>query len=533
MSKFNKIITWLSALAVSALLLAGAGFAQKRLDALRIEHKLTDTGPVENVPPVVAFTTVVLGSFRGLLADIIWLRTTTLQDEGKYFEMVQLASWITKLQPRFSGAVAYLAWNMAYNISVTYSSPEDRWRWVQRGIELIRDEALLYNPTEPILYKELGWIYQHKIGNILDDANLYYKNQLAIAMMKVFNGPDANWKEYAAAPKSQKEFLSKYPPQDSFWKALSAAGFKSFEDLNLELRKTGLMPQSFVKALNDRAKEKTIETALRAVWLREEYKLDPREILEINRTYGALDWRLPEAHAIYWATLGEKRYPHGTSIDCERMITQSLHDAFMGGRLLMVDKDKFARILTVPNLHVVDAVTRTYREAYEREKVSTFRNAMVNFMKDAVTILYSFGNYSKAQEYLDKIAAEEPGNREYKKSLDEYVLKQWAEDVSFANMKQASDFISGLLFQSCYFLAWGDRDAANAHERMARFVYAKYHSDQKGSSQRTGLAPYKEIKKQVTESCLKNFPEPVSKLLRDQLTQESIKKEEQEKQDKQ
>src|SRR2546426_7953234 len=34
----------------------------------------------------------------------------------------------------------YQAWNMAFNISVKFRDPADRWRWVSRGIELLRDE---------------------------------------------------------------------------------------------------------------------------------------------------------------------------------------------------------------------------------------------------------------------------------------------------------------------------------------------------------------------------------------------------------
>ena len=54
------------------------------------------------LPPTVAFTTVVLAGFRGLAADLLWLRATALQDEGRYIELVQLADWITVLEPQFS-----------------------------------------------------------------------------------------------------------------------------------------------------------------------------------------------------------------------------------------------------------------------------------------------------------------------------------------------------------------------------------------------------------------------------------------------
>ena len=82
-------------------LLAGGGGIQKNLNRQRAELGLTATTPLENAPPVLAFTTVALGGFRGLISNALWLRAGDLQDEGKYFEMVQLADWITKLQPRF------------------------------------------------------------------------------------------------------------------------------------------------------------------------------------------------------------------------------------------------------------------------------------------------------------------------------------------------------------------------------------------------------------------------------------------------
>ena len=56
----------------------------------------------DNMPPLVALTTVALGGFRGLIADVLWLRATRMQEEGKYFEIVQLSDWITKLEPRFT-----------------------------------------------------------------------------------------------------------------------------------------------------------------------------------------------------------------------------------------------------------------------------------------------------------------------------------------------------------------------------------------------------------------------------------------------
>ena len=35
--------------------------------------------------------------------------------------------------------------------------------------------------------------------------------------------------------------------------------------------------------------------------------MDPEFMKEVDKEYGPLEWRLPEAHAIYWAALGLKK----------------------------------------------------------------------------------------------------------------------------------------------------------------------------------------------------------------------------------
>ena len=138
---------------VTIALLIGSSAVSRRLDAKVKEGNLRFTGEIKNAPVLVTFTTVALGSFRGLVADLLWLRAGALQEKRNYFEMVQLARWITDLQPTFSGATAYLAWNMAYNISVTCSNHAERWRWVNEGIDLLLHKALEYNPDDACIYK--------------------------------------------------------------------------------------------------------------------------------------------------------------------------------------------------------------------------------------------------------------------------------------------------------------------------------------------------------------------------------------------
>lgn len=508
--KEKKIFLIIPVLTVFVII---SNFIQIQMNQIRDKEKLTDTSIVENAPPIIAFTTVALGSFRGILADILWLRVIRLQDQGQYFEMVQLASWITKLQPRFTAATAYLAWNMAYNISVTCSSFEDRWRWVKKGIELIRDEALFYNPGDPVLYKELGWIYQHKLGNIMDDASIYYKNQMTVEMMKVFGAETPDWNQLSTA-----EDLDKLAFQADIISAINAAGFNNIKDLEKDFRKSASFNQSFLDSFKNKDDLKKLELSLRKKWLKEVYKLDPAKIVEINQKYGELDWRLPEAHAIYWASLGITYDKNGqVEISCDRMIAQSLKEAFMAGKVLIYDENDFTQFMSVPNLNMADAVKKTYEEAYNRQKSQSFRSALENFMIDATVLLYNFGQYTKAEEYLNKLRDLSPTNPKFKKNIDQFVLKEWTEDVQMPTPKHAMDIISGLLFRTCLMLASGEINAAYSHERMAYAVYQRYYQERKSSWKRTGLPPFNEIKNSTTQKCIEIFPEKLSKALQIQL----------------
>ena len=497
------------ALAVlTVVLLFGASSVARKLDSSVKTNHLRFTGEIKNAPVLVTFTTVALGSFRGIVADLLWLRAGALQEKQNYFEMVQLARWITDLQPTFSGATAYLAWNMAYNISVTCSSHAERWRWVNEGIRLIRDQAIGYNPEDPILYKDLAWIFQHKLGNVLDDANLFYKNRLAIQMMNITGSAEPSWKEFAAAPADEKAFMKKYPADGAVWKVLNQNGFKDFDALYNDFRSrtpAALSPVLAGKLGAPILKELT--TFFRAELLRRVLKLDPRVIVEINDRYGTLDWRVPESQAIYWATMGLKRTPGNKDLNLSRLITQSLYESFRSGRLLMVNDKDFNNIVVAPNIALVDAVYRTYSEVHKiydnGNDYSTFRSAKINFIKEAIGILYNFGRFSKAKEYYELLMKEEKFRK--REDLESFVTAQWAEDVRDAGVKKASEVISGLIFKSIFYLIYNDNDAALANERLARYIYAKYSADI-GSMERMKLPSYAQMKRVVVEQCMKSFP---------------------------
>jgi hypothetical protein len=487
------------------------------MDRLRRAHELIETAPFENAPPIVAFTTVALGGFRGLLADYLWLRATRLQEQGNYFELVQLASWIVKLQPRFTGATAFLAWNMAYNISVTFNDFEDRWRWVRRGIELIRDEAQVYNPKDPELFKELSWIYLHKLGQDMDDANRYYKTQLALFMTDLLGEPPVDWVGLTQAPASRDALREKLGEKAKLWKSLEDSGL-SLADVEEKVLPKGEIPAELKFGELPAKEQQTFRLYLRRLRLLKVAKLDVARMVALNQKYGKLDWRLPQAHGIYWAARGMDAAHEGKDLNCERMIFQGLNAAFKSGRLIFL-KD-VQTLETTPNLDLLEAARNSYLDSMAKHPDNnSVRSGYENFLIDAVVVCYTFGQRQKASACLAE-ARNTFGYPRYHRSLEEFVLAELAEDMSTATYAQGQGAVQGYLIQSCYALALGDEERAAAYELIARKLHRKYMlSIGASTTERRGLPPYAQMKSEAVDRCLGMFPPGVAQRLRDALPQ--------------
>ena len=174
---------------VLALCVGGSAFIAPAVSAEAARSQLVYTDEASAADPPEVALGIAMGAFRGLFVNYLWLRANHLKEEGKYYEAIELSNAITRLQPRFPRVWAFHAWNMAYNISVATQTAPERWQWVNAGIDLLRSEAIRWNPNETLLYKELAWIFVHKIQMFQDDANRYYKRQIAKEWTYVLGPP--------------------------------------------------------------------------------------------------------------------------------------------------------------------------------------------------------------------------------------------------------------------------------------------------------------------------------------------------------
>ena len=450
--------------ALALVLLVCSSQVQRALNRDRDKLGLTRNEPLKNAPPVLAFTTVALGGFRGIISNILWMRATDLQDQDKFFEMAQLADWITKLEPHFVQVWLVQAWNMAYNISVKFKDWPDRWRWVKRGIELLRDQGLEWNPNELLMYRELGWIFQHKLGQNLDDAHMYFKQQWANEMAVVFDKKAPNLEEL-------------------------------------------IHPQ-------------TEDQKRRADLLRNKYKMDPQIMKDVDAEFGPLEWRLPEAHAIYWANLGLKEAEKNPAkvkkddmITLHRVVYQSMQLSFQRGRLVSnpyVKSFEFG-----PNLDIIPKVSKAYEQAAEDDKENHdhILRAHRNFLRDAVYFLYANNRLREAaawykylgQQYPDKPVIDgKMDSLPARVPLDEYCVGRIMEDVKETDKARITAIVEGL-FQNYYTsLILEDQDErALGYRLLAEKVYAAYMSKiPKERIEAIGLDPIDDMRRRVLDRLL-------------------------------
>ena len=158
-----------------------------------------------------------LGGFRGVLSEIVWFRADRLQNEGRYAEMAQLANLLTTLEPHTPEVWVYAAWNLAYNISVMMPTREDRWRWIDAALKLLRDDGLRLNPKSPELHRELAWLFLSKIGGNVDEASPLYAERWAA----VVDGANGDWASLKMNPSLMSYIDRHYGRQD--WRGPKAS----------------------------------------------------------------------------------------------------------------------------------------------------------------------------------------------------------------------------------------------------------------------------------------------------------------------
>lgn len=522
--------------------LIGSGFFGTQITASTGRHGLsyTDTAE-ENDPPMVALG-IAMGALRGVFVNYLWLRATTAKEEGQYYEAVELADWITRLQPRLPAVWTFHAWNMAYNISVTTHTPQERWSWVNSGIRLLRNRGIRANPNDMHMHKELAWIFLHKVAGFTDDANQYYKRQFAYEWQNILGRKPVidpanrdresviqqyvDWiQPIVDAPASLSGLASRNPRAGEIARAYEAAlgeapGKRLLEryTLHRELEAAGRLegvrdasgPKTLAFiALMDRYPDEQawedLVNHLRKRVLEDEYFMEPVRMVQVVRKYGPVDWRMPAAHSLYWGVRGtdvgrmEVNEHNAESLDfvnAYRLVMQSVQDLWRFGDLyfnyLDVHEQRQAYYQGVPNPYFVPTYGSMLEEVTmasglfeaERRAYRQFSAGYMNFLRDAVRFFYRRGDIAQAEYWYDKLRNWKGVNINETMFIDEVSLPldEFADKQIYDSMGSPQVAVSEVYgaLQGAFFqgLLAGNVETFNGLWEYARKAHAYYFSEQ-------------------------------------------------------
>ena len=98
-----------------------------------------------------------------MAANVLWNQAIDLQKVHEWDRLEQKVNMITRLQPHFLSIWTFQGWNLAYNVSVEWDAPEDKYDWIKRGI-IFLEEGVSTNDKSPDLVWDVAWTYYHKFG---------------------------------------------------------------------------------------------------------------------------------------------------------------------------------------------------------------------------------------------------------------------------------------------------------------------------------------------------------------------------------
>lgn len=486
---------------------------------------------VEGAPFIVAVGTAI-GALRGLIVDYLWIKVHIMKEKGLFYEVMDDAELITKLQPRFGAVWIFHGHNMAYNISVATNTPEERWEWVQAGIRLVRSEGLRYNPNDLTMHRELAFWFAHKIEGYADDAHLYYKREFTKKWHYILGPPPDDYQERIAwikaiadAPETLADAEARTPgvfalidemekrltPHQGWGEFAPTSEFLQFygewqalTEQSDVAQALGYLEQSrrtspFFQAFDELASDPewaeqwdTLVSFVRKKVLRDEFNMDPRYMYEFTRDLGPIDWRHGQAHALYWTRLGsirgEARYANPDEVykvvNNDRQFLQSMQGLARYGRITF---DPFSQEIPgrYPDPRWIDAIAGQFNHFYAKHYDTqgaggeTFIGFLENFMASAIRQTYRSGDTDRAQELLDMLDEKFGmiGNRrnpKYAVSVEQFVREELQGEIELQPHIAPSEVYASLRNGFLLGVARNDEERYKEAVQYSSFVIRTY-----------------------------------------------------------
>ena len=138
------------------------------LAQLREEYELgqSDLGEIDPASETIRLATL---GMRGIAVSLLWNKANEYKKKEDWSNFRATLAQLARLQPYFISFWRYQAWNLSYNVSVELDDVRDRFYYVKRGIEFLK-EGKKYNRDNHYLLGDLGWFIGNKIGRADEHA---------------------------------------------------------------------------------------------------------------------------------------------------------------------------------------------------------------------------------------------------------------------------------------------------------------------------------------------------------------------------
>jgi len=141
-----------------------------QLAQLRGAYGLSEAKLGEIDPASETIKLATLG-MRGVAVNLLWEKANRYKKKKDWTNLSATLQQIAKLEPHFIAVWRHQAWNLSYNVSAEFDDYRERYRWVIKGIDFLK-EGIRYNDREPRLLWDLGWFIAQKIGRA-DEAKQF------------------------------------------------------------------------------------------------------------------------------------------------------------------------------------------------------------------------------------------------------------------------------------------------------------------------------------------------------------------------
>jgi len=159
------------------LLIVVAAMQPLRKSLEETRARLGFASPPTELRPGEFAATVLLGGFRAVAVDLLWIKALEARRAQDWHALLALTRMISNLQPEFIDGWEFNMWVMTTKLARRAPTDREGWQWLQRGIEFGK-EGLRRNPDSWRLAYAVGYQYYYNCGGFDDNRTRQFQQWL-------------------------------------------------------------------------------------------------------------------------------------------------------------------------------------------------------------------------------------------------------------------------------------------------------------------------------------------------------------------